>query len=183
MTTATTSYRPTARALHWIVALLVISTIPVGVAMTQEGLPRNIQDTLFIYHKNVGVIIFLLVLARLIFRAFNPAPPLPATMPGWQVNAAKASHALLYALLLVMTISGYVRVVAGDFPIEGLDALGVPRFIARVRTPCRDRLSHPLLRALSAGWLDPAPYRRGTSPCHRQAGRRILPHVALPAGR
>lgn len=130
MTTATTSYRPTARALHWIVALLVISTIPVGVAMTQEGLPRNIQDTLFIYHKNVGVIIFLLVLARLIFRAFNPAPPLPATMPGWQVNAAKASHALLYALLLVMTISGYVRVVAGDFPIEGLDALSVPRFIA-----------------------------------------------------
>jgi cytochrome b561 len=40
-------------------------------------------------------------------------------------------QAALYGLLLVMAISGYIRVRAGGFPIEMLDALGVPGFVPR----------------------------------------------------
>lgn len=119
-------YRPTARILHWIVALLVLATIPVGQIMTQEGLARPLQNTLYIFHKNTGVLILLLVLARLGFRAFNPPPPLPASVPWWQQRIARATHWLLYVLLIVMAVSGYIRVKAGGFPIEYLDALGVP---------------------------------------------------------
>jgi cytochrome b561 len=99
--------------------------------MTQEGLARPLQDSLYIYHKNVGVLILLVVLARLSLRAVSPPPPLPSAMPDAQKRAAAVSHVMLYVLLLVMAVSGYVRVRAGGFPVEALDALGVPPLVPR----------------------------------------------------
>ncbi|MEM1100602.1 MAG: cytochrome b [Pseudomonadota bacterium] len=124
-------YPTASRWLHWLTALVVLATIPVGVIMTTEGLPRTVQNTLFIFHKNVGVIILLLVAARLLIRSATRTEPLPAETAAWQKTAASVSHAALYVLLLVMTISGYVRVAAGGFPIESLDALGIPKLVPR----------------------------------------------------
>jgi cytochrome b561 len=121
------AYKPAARFLHWLMALLVIATIPIGVVMVQQGLTRGVQDTLFILHKNGGVLILLLLLVRIGYRIANPPPPLPAHVPHSQRLMAEAVHLALYALLLVMAVSGFVRVSAGGFPIEALDALGVPR--------------------------------------------------------
>lgn len=129
MAAPTDVYKAPARYLHWIVAVLVISTFPVGVLMVDGGFERPVQDTLYIYHKNMGVVILLLVLLRLLYRAMNPPPPLPAHITGIQRLAAEGTHILLYVLLLVMTVSGYVRVKAGGFPIEYLDALGVPSLV------------------------------------------------------
>ena len=47
---------------------------------------------------------------------------------------AGLTHALLYLSVLVMALSGYVRVVAGGFPLEAWDALGVPRLAPRSDT-------------------------------------------------
>lgn len=127
----TQKYPALTRLLHWGVGVMVLLTIPVGVIMLQEELARPTQDLLFILHKNGGVLILLLVLLRIIWRLVTPAPALPPTTPTWQVRAAKAVQWTLYALLLVMAISGYIRVRAGGFPIEGLDALGIPALVPR----------------------------------------------------
>lgn len=130
-TTVPMKYALLTRALHWIVAVLVIATIAIGTAMLVEGLARPTQDTLFILHKNGGVVILVLVLVRIIWRIVRPAPPFPPTMPAWQAFVARAVHWLLYTLLLVMAVSGYVRVRAGGFPIEMLDAIGMPVLMPR----------------------------------------------------
>jgi cytochrome b561 len=93
------AYKPVARGLHWIVALVVIATIPVGVLMA--------------------------------YRLANPPPPMPASVPPFQKLVAELVHWALYALLFIMAVSGYVRVAAGGFPLEALDALGVPRLVPR----------------------------------------------------
>lgn len=124
-------YTATARMLHWIVALMVLATIPIGTVMLQEGLARSTQDTLFILHKNGGVLILLLVLARIAWRIGNPPPPLPADVPPWQRAISQIVHLGLYAMLLFMAVTGYVRVAAGGFPIEMLDAIGMPRLAPR----------------------------------------------------
>ncbi|SFC73367.1 cytochrome b [Tropicimonas isoalkanivorans] len=118
-------YSTTARVMHWIIAVLVLLMIPAGITMIQEGISRPLQDTLFLFHKNTGVIVLLLMVARLLYRRAKPPPPLPATVPDWQRRAAGLSHGALYVLLFVMPISGYVRVRAERYPIEGLDALGI----------------------------------------------------------
>ncbi|CUX80482.1 MAG: cytochrome b561 [Roseibaca calidilacus] len=124
-------YAATSRALHWIVAVLVLTTLPIGVVMLQDGLSRDLQNTLFILHKNGGVFILALVVLRLVWRVWAPAPPLPASVPPLQARIARLAHGALYALLLVMAISGYIRVRAGGFPIEMLDAIGFPPLVPR----------------------------------------------------
>lgn len=124
-------YAATTRLLHWLVALMVMAMIPVGVAMQTEGLPRARQDLLFVLHKNGGVILLALVLLRLVLRALHRAPPLPASVPRWQMRVAGLTQAALYVLLLIMALSGYVRVAAGGFPVEMLEAIGMPPLVPR----------------------------------------------------
>lgn len=124
-------YSRTARWLHWLVALAVIATVPAGLVMVGEDISRGLQDSLFIFHKNLGVIILILVAARLAWRVGHPAPPLPDSVPRLQRRVALATHWLLYAALLFMTITGYIRVTAGGFPLEMLDALGIPPLAPR----------------------------------------------------
>ncbi|MDS9469208.1 cytochrome b/b6 domain-containing protein [Paracoccus sp. MBLB3053] len=116
-------YAPAARLLHWLTVLLVFSTIPAGLVMVQEGLPRPLQDSLFLYHKNIGPVILILVVLRLLLRLVLKTPPLPETLPRLQALAAISVHWLLYLSLLVMALSGIVRVQAGGYPIEFWDPL------------------------------------------------------------
>lgn len=124
-----TRYSGTTRALHWISAVLIIATLPIGTIMVFEGWEQSTQNLLYLLHKNLGVIILVLLTLRLIWRVLRPAPPMPDSLPDWQARAARFTHWALYAMLLVMTISGYLRVRAGDFPIEMLDAIGMPTLI------------------------------------------------------
>ena len=125
------AYKPAARTMHWLTVILVVLTMPVGALMVQQGWSREVGNAMYIFHKNVGVLILLLVLARLVYRVLNPPPPLPATIPPTQRLLAEGAHWGLYALLLVMAISGYIRVKAGGFPLESLDGLGIPSLVPR----------------------------------------------------
>lgn len=124
-------YRPPARWLHWITAAAVLLMIPAGLIMTREGIPRPLQDALFLFHKNTGVVLVPVILARIAYRLTHRPPPLPVSVPGWQRRAAGLSHALLYVLLVVMPVSGFVRVRSGGFPIELLDRLGAGPWLAK----------------------------------------------------
>ncbi len=130
MTRSVDGYDRPARAFHWLTALLVLGMIPAGLVMIQEGLPRPLQDALFIFHKNTGVLVLLLVIARLLWRAGHRPAERPA-LPVWQDRLADLNHLLLYALLLAMPLSGYVRVRAGGFPIEVLDAMNLPALVPK----------------------------------------------------
>lgn len=122
-------FTTSARLLHWLTAVLVLLTLPAGLIMVQNGIDRGLQNALFIYHKNVGVLIFVIVMVRLFLRWQKPPPPRAARLPLWQERTAAATHIALYGLLIVLPVAGYIRVRAGGFPIEALDALGVPALI------------------------------------------------------
>ncbi|WP_210528127.1 cytochrome b [Rubellimicrobium arenae] len=125
------AYRAPAKVFHWLTAALVLSTIPAGQLMVRKGLDRPLQDALFIYHKNIGMVILGVVLLRLVYRIRHPPPPLPPSVPVWQRRVAGLTHEALYLLLIVQAVSGYIRVKAGGFPIEWLDAWGIPSPVPR----------------------------------------------------
>lgn len=122
------------RLIHWLMAMLILPMIVVGLMMVQPGWPRPVQNTMFILHKNTGVLLLILALLRVAIALGSRGAPLPETMPGWQRRAARASHGALYALILIMPLSGYIRVRAGGFPIEVLDRLGLPTLVPRSET-------------------------------------------------
>lgn len=120
-----------ARVFHWLTAVLVGVTIPVGFTMTMELPSRSLQDTLFVLHKGLGPIILLVVIFRIIWRIIRGAPALPRDLPKYQRIVSSIVHLGLYVGLLSMAISGYVRVVSGGFPIELLNVIGIPPLTSR----------------------------------------------------
>lgn len=124
-------YRQPARLLHWGMAIILLATIPAGFVMVQPDIDRSLQNTLFVFHKNVGVLLLLLVVLRALYRWRHPPAPLPLDMPDWQRRIARLTHMALYALLFIMPVAGYTRVKAGGFPIETLDAMGIPSLVPR----------------------------------------------------
>lgn len=131
MTTTTKKYRLPARVIHWTMALLVLAMLPVGTFMIREGLDRSVQNFLFIAHKNIGVLLLILIIVRIAYRMLRPPVLDPVPLPRLQAMAAHFTHIALYAMLLIMPLAGYVRVRAGGFPIEGLDALGISSLVPR----------------------------------------------------
>ncbi|MDX8349419.1 cytochrome b [Cognatiyoonia sp. IB215446] len=131
MTTTTKKYSGTSRLIHWIMAVLILGMIVVGFLMVQDGWSRPVQNTMFISHKNIGVLLLILIFVRLFNRWRNPPNLAPVELDSMQEFAARIAHFGLYALLLVMPLAGYIRVRAGGFPIEALDALGMPTLVPR----------------------------------------------------
>jgi cytochrome b561 len=123
-------YGLVSRLFHWVTVVLVLVLIPVGFLMVQD-IPKPLQDRLFILHKGLGPVVLLVVVLRLLWRLFNPPPPLPAELPAVQRMAATAVHIGLYAVLLVMGVSGYVFVTTGGFPLEFLQSLGLRPLFAK----------------------------------------------------
>ena len=104
-------------ALHWLVALLFLFMLGLGVTMTRLSLTDPWTFPLYQLHKSIGVTIFLLVVARVAWRAGNSPPPLPAALKPDERVLAQATHWGLYAALVLMPLTGWVIVSASTFGI------------------------------------------------------------------
>ena len=122
MTDGTQRYTSIAILFHWVVAILVFTLIGLGWYMTD--IPRGTPERTFFYnlHKSIGLTTGIIVFLRLWWRARNPPPPLPASMPGWQVEASKMSHVLLYLCLIIMPVAGFS---ASQFTKYGVTYFGL----------------------------------------------------------
>ncbi|HET6265052.1 MAG TPA: cytochrome b [Usitatibacter sp.] len=126
-------YTRTAIALHWIVAALILFNLAFGLYIV-EVLPLSPQKLkLFSYHKWIGVTVFLLAAARVLWRVFHPAPALPAAMKPWEIRAAHASHALLYVLFFAAPLSGWLFSSAAGFQTVYLGVLPIPDLLGKNR--------------------------------------------------
>ncbi|QWW71444.1 cytochrome b [Rhizobium sp. WYJ-E13] len=93
------------RVLHWIMAAIVLAMIALGWVMTTAG--ESGPEALYPLHKSFGLLIFLLVSLRLVFRIWAGVPELPTGLGKWEVAAAKAAHIALYVLMIVVPLMGY----------------------------------------------------------------------------
>ncbi len=122
----------TAVGLHWLAALLIFVNFPLGLYMADLHL-SPLKLRLFSYHKSIGVTVFLLTLARLLWRLGHPAPPLPATIPAWQRRAALGVEHTLYLLVFVIPLSGWLMSSALGMPTVylAIPALQLPDLLPK----------------------------------------------------
>jgi len=118
-----------ARLFHWLVVLLVLIQIPAGIAMIAPALEQESIDRLFVLHKGLGVVLLVVVVARVLWRLTHPAPAMSETFPELERHMATTAHWVIYMVLIVVAGSGYVHVVGDGFPIEMMDALGLPTLL------------------------------------------------------
>ena len=118
-------YSNKAVAFHWITVVLVLAQALVGFGFHRfsEG---ALKAELFTWHKTIGPVILLLVLARLWYRLKNPPPPFPPELPEWERLAAVWNHRLFYTLLIAMPLVGLAAISGGaEEPMTTL-AGGIP---------------------------------------------------------
>ena len=75
----------------------------------------------------LGLITFLVVAARIVYRAVDPSPALPGRMARIEKQMAHVNHWLLYAVLLIMPVSGYIMSSGDKPPIIFLGLFDVPK--------------------------------------------------------
>jgi len=130
MIDASSRYTRTAIALHWIVAALILFNLAFG--LYTVNLPLSPQKLKFFsFHKWIGVTVFMLVAARLLWRLAHPAPALPATMKPWELKAAHASHVMLYVLFFAAPLSGWLFSSAAGFQTVYLGVLPIPDLLSK----------------------------------------------------
>jgi cytochrome b561 len=121
-------YTRTAITLHWMIFITVLGGWALGQYMV--GLPFSPQKLRYVsWHKWIGVTTFIFTVLRLAWRVYRPAPPLPATMTALQRRAAALTHALLYVLVIVIPISGWLFSSASGVPTVYLGLIQLPDFL------------------------------------------------------
>src|SRR5580704_6762562 len=99
-------YGTTAKVLHWLVVALLLVQYLIGWLMPDIHRGMKPGDAMT-YHISVGIVILLLILARLAWRITHPVTPESSLQP-WQRRSSEAVHWLLYLLVLATTISGWL---------------------------------------------------------------------------
>jgi len=128
----TTRFGIIAIALHWLVTPAVFFLFALGWWMTGLDYYDNWYKLGPWWHKSIGVLLFLVVIFRLSWRIFTPPPqPLSSHQP-WEIRLAHTAHLLLYSLLLVTMLSGYLISTADNRPIEVLGWFSVPATITSI---------------------------------------------------
>lgn len=118
-------YGIVAQALHWLIAALIVTMFGLGWYMS--GLPLGQRKfDLYQLHKSLGITILMLAVVRLLWRLINPAPPLPAHLQPWERTAAHVNHALLYAMLFVQPMIGFLQSNAANFPVVWWGVIRLP---------------------------------------------------------
>jgi len=124
------TYSRTAIFLHWLVALGLIATFSLGLYM--EGLPLSPNKLkLYSWHKWAGISLLMLVVVRLAWRLSHPAPSLPSSLSRKELLMAHAGHWLLYVLMLMLPISGWLMSSAQGFPVVWFGVLPLPDLVAK----------------------------------------------------
>lgn len=97
-------------ALHWVVGLSIISMIAVGVYMTDYE-----EYALYPIHKSVGMLLFVVILCRVIWRIKQGWPEAASNYKAWEHTLSKIVHWLLIIATIILPVSGMLMSGLGGY--------------------------------------------------------------------
>ena len=103
-------YSSLAIYLHWLSAIVIIVLLLSGWSLYFEVWQfKQLVFELYQWHKSIGVVVLIIVAIRICWRFKRPPPKLPHALDTHR-KKIHAGHAILYVLMIVMPLSGWVLV-------------------------------------------------------------------------
>lgn len=101
-------YSMPAIIFHWLMVLLIFTLFALGWYMVDlpKGSPE--RSWFFALHKSIGLTTALIALLRLLWRLGHKPPKWPESLLHWQRKLADITHNLLYLLIFLQPVSGYI---------------------------------------------------------------------------
>jgi cytochrome b561 len=110
-------YHPALVALHWLLALLIISELLFGWLALSEMPNSDPQKVgLLLPHMAFGMAILALMLIRLVVRWRTAHPPAADTGIPALNRVGVLTHWVIYAVLIAMPLSGFALSLAAGLP-------------------------------------------------------------------
>src|SRR4029079_9797780 len=108
-TAARSRYDRVAAWLHWGIGALLLAEIVFGLLLDDIA-PRGTPARAGVInlHKSFGIVLGVLIVARIAWRLGHTLPPWPATMSPARRRAAHLGHVALYVCMVVAPLAGYV---------------------------------------------------------------------------
>ena len=118
------TYSEMARGLHWTTVALIAVQLPLGLLMVKYGERTNFAPPtgqMYDAHKLIGLLVLVVVVARLANRLANGAPSDEPTLEPWQRIVSHLTHWAIYAALLIVPMLGWLAASAyGPFAPFGI---------------------------------------------------------------
>jgi cytochrome b561 len=119
---STAGYGALTKLFHWLIALLIVlqyTSANIMLHTPAEATTLGLdQGTYYNWHKSLGLVALLLMLARLANRRVGELPPWAATLTPLEQRIIHRTEQLLYAALLIMPLSGFIYVMAGNYGVR-----------------------------------------------------------------
>jgi cytochrome b561 len=114
----------TAKIFHWLILLLLFIQYPIGWFMpdVHRGMSPGEAMT---FHISTGVAILMLIVLRFVWRLTHPVAP-ESSLPPWQRVISEGVHWLLYALVLMTTMTGWLFASFRGWSVSLFFALPLP---------------------------------------------------------
>ena len=123
------SYDPVARAAHWLTFILVATEFTLGWCMPEIEWGTEPTGVIGI-HLMVGSSLLIVVLFRLVWRLTHAAPAPDPSLPAWQRASAAVTHVGLYALLIILPLTGWASASAREWPVRAFGFIPLPGIVA-----------------------------------------------------
>lgn len=133
------------RYAHWTTAMLVLVAVPIGLFVTVLAPIAPERAEFLAAHQSLGLVVLLVVAARLAWLAISPPPPLADSSPG-EARNARALHLGLYALVLLFPLSGLMMALAAGVPVA---FFGFPIDVPAIGTASTWQTLHGLILPLA----------------------------------
>ena len=114
ITNTSQEYGSVAKFFHWLIFILVSIMLAVGFLL--DDFSKSMQPTAYSLHKLTGLTILALMVLRILWALMNKRPELPARSYKLTRFTARFVHFLLYLLLILMPLSGWIMSITAGRP-------------------------------------------------------------------
>jgi cytochrome b561 len=114
-------YGAVSKTAHWLIVVLFAFQYAAGLTMTRLGEGERAfglsGDALYNWHKTLGLVALAVAVVRLWARHVGELPPWAPTLSEAERRFVHRAERVLYAAMLVLPVSGFVYVMAGDYGV------------------------------------------------------------------
>ncbi|WP_108650142.1 cytochrome b [Dongshaea marina] len=117
-------YNSIGKLNHWLSAVVVIGLFILGLWMVELDYYSSWYQVAPHWHKSIGLCLVFFTLFRLGWKLLTPHPAIQGKR--WEIITAQTVHQLLYLLLFILFVSGYLISTADGRSIAVFNWFSIP---------------------------------------------------------
>ena len=117
------------KLLHWTIALLILGLIWLGWYMVDLTYYDKWYNASLHYHKSLGILALALALFKIGWQWHTPAPGPVAGLKTWEKTGAKLMHYVLWGMMLLIPVTGYLISTSAGKPIQLFNWFAIPAIV------------------------------------------------------